>query len=482
MVGISSYAGYVPHYQLNRMMVYGAMGWFNPVTIMNAGGEKAVANFDEDSITMAVAAGAKCLNDYDPTELGAVYFASTTAPFKERQNANIVAGALCAGDEIRTADFSGSLKAGTAALLSALEFVASNSGNSAIACAADCRLGKVGSVQEMIFGDGSASILISNSDVIAEFKGSYSLAYDFVDHLRGANSKFDRQWEERWIRDIGYNRFIPEVVEGLCRKYNLKPGDFSRVIYPCYYGGARRSINKKLGLEAVQVQDELLTEVGDTGAAHPLLMLSKTLEDAEPGDKLLLVGYGNGCDALFFQVTDNITRFDNRKRLSDSLNNRVDLDNYLKYLVWRDMVPAEVGMRGEEDQLTRLSLIWRNHRAILSLQGNRCLKCGTQQFPPQRICVNPACGVTDEMDTVYLANKGGTIFSYTSDMLSASINPPAIYGTVDFNGGGRCMMDFTDCTFEDLKVGKSVNFSFRVKYYDSKRDTTFYFWKAVPVS
>lgn len=482
MIGISSYAGYVPRYRMNRMTIFSNVGWLNPAIIMNAAGEKPIANFDEDSITMAVAAGNRCMKGFDPGELEAVYFATTTAPYWERQNANIVAGALRAGDEIRSADFGGSMKAGTTALLAALEFVAAGAGSRAIACAADTRLGKMASVQEMVFGDGAAALLVSTEDVIAEFKGSYSFSVDFVDHLRGADSKFDRQWEERWIRDLGYDRFIPGAVQGLCDKYNLTTGDFARVIYPCYYGGARKAINKKLGLDPARVQDDLLMDTGDTGAAHPLLMLARALEDAAPGDKVMLLGYGNGCDALFFEVTENIARFQDRNRVSDSLNCRADLDSYAKYLVWRGMVPAELGLRSEEDHITRWSMVWRNNKAILGLQGTTCQKCGTQQYPPQRVCVNSECGAIDEMEPVYLSGKGGRIVSYTSDMLAASVNPPAIYGNIDIDGGGRTMMDFTDCVLDDLKVGMPVRFSFRIKYHDAKRDTTFYFWKAVPAN
>jgi 3-hydroxy-3-methylglutaryl CoA synthase len=463
------------------MLIFGAMGWLNPALIVNARGEKAVCNFDEDALTMAVAAGINCLKGFDRQAIEAVYFASTTAPYKERQNAGIIAGALCAPDEVRTADFGGSLKAGTSALLSAIEFVKAGSGSRAVVCAGDSRLGKMGSVQEMFFGDAGAAILVSDRDVVAEFKGSFSVTHDFVDHLRGADSKYDRQWEERWIRDFGYARFIPEAVEGLCNKYGLSLGDFSKVIYPCYYGGARKSINAKLGLEPEKVQDDMQATVGDSGAAHSLLMFAKALEEAKPGDKILLVSYGNGCDALWFEVTEAIEGLSERMRVSRSLARRADLDNYQKYLVWRDMAPADTGLRGEEDFVTRWSLEWRLHKAILGLQGTVCRKCGTQQWPPQRICVNPDCGAIDEMDRIYLADKGGTIFTYTSDLLAASINPPAIYGNVNFSGGGRSMFDFTDCTLEDLAVGKAVEFSFRIKYYDSKRDTTFYFWKAVPV-
>ena len=74
------------------------------------------------------------------------------------------------------------------------------------------------------------------------------------------------------------------------------------------------------------------------------------------------------------------------------------------------------------------------------------------------MCVNPECGATDQMEPVYLAEKGGTVFSYTGDMLAASLNPPAVYGTVSFNGGGRTVLDFTDCTVEDLAVGKALDY------------------------
>jgi len=481
MVGITSFGGYVPRYRLNRMIVFGSMGWLNPVIITNARGEKAVANFDEDAITMAVAAGMDCLRGIDRSALDAVYYASTTAPYKERQNANIVAGALGARETIRTADFAASLKSGTSALLSALEFAAANEGAKAVVCAADCRLGKMASTQEMVFGDGGGALMVGDSDVIAEYKGSYSVSYDFVDHLRGANTKYDRMWEERWIRDLGYGQFIPEVVKGLCEKYGLSPTDFDKVVYPCYYGGARKKINPMFGEDPAKVQDNLLETVGDTGSAHPLLMMAGALETAQPGQKVLLVSFGSGCDALWFEVTDAIAKMQDGRGISRWLARRAELDNYQKYLVWRGMAPPETGLRGEVDKETRWSLVWRDRRSILGFWGGKCKACGTQQWPARRMCVNPDCGAIDQMEPVYLAEKGGTVFSYTGDMLAASLDPPAVYGAVEFDGGGRTVLDFTDCTVEDLAVGNPVDFSFRIKYYDSKRDITNYFWKARPV-
>lgn len=482
MVGVRSYGGYIPRYRLNRMAVFASMGWLNPANIMIAQGEKAIANFDEDAVTMAVAAAMDCVDGFDRSKVGGVYFASTTSSYKERLVANLVAGALGAGEDVRTADFTGGLKAGTTALLAALDSVAAGTANDVMVAAGDSRLAKMASPQEFMFGDGAAALMVGNDSVIAEFKGCFSTGHDFVDHMRGAESKYDRQWEERWIRDMGFGTFIPEAMNGLCAKTGMRASDFSKVIYPCYYGGARKSVNKKLGLAPEQVQDNLQAVVGDTGTAQSLIMFVAALEQAKPGDKIALVSYGSGCDALAFEVTKEIEKLTRRRGISGSLARRADLDNYLKYLVWREMVPAELGLRGEENKWTRWSLMWRERKTILSMEGSKCTACGTQQYPPQKICVKPECGAVDQGEPVYLADRGGNIFSFTSDMLAATVNPPAMYGAVNINGGGKFIMDFTDCSLDDLKVGGPVEFSFRVKYRDKARDITNYFWKAVPVA
>jgi len=482
MIGIRSYGGYIPRYRLNRMKIFESMGWINRGNIALSRGEKAVANVDEDTITMAVAAGINCVSGFDRSELGGVYFASTTFPYQERQNAGIVAGALNMTNCIRSADFAGSLKSGTTALLSAIEAVTANGANNLLVCASDCRLGKMGSPQELIFGDGSAAFLISDKDVIAEYKGSFSLTYDFVDHYRGKKAKFDRQWEDRWIRDIGFDEFIPEAINGLMSKYNIKLTDFAKVIYPCYYAAGRKKLNKKLSLEKGKIQDILIDKVGEMGSAQSLVMLANALEGASPGDNILVLSYGNGCDALWFEVTDNIKNFKpNKEGITGCLANRVELDRYEKYLTWRNIIPVETGLRGEEDVWTRWSVDWRHRKAILALCGSRCLKCGTPQFPPQNICANPDCNAIEQMEEYSFAEKKGKVFTYTGDNLGVSFDPPQVYGNIDFEGGGRYMMNFTDCTLESVFVGMPVYFSFRVVCYDEKRDLTKYFWKAVPI-
>jgi len=480
MVGIVSYGGYVPRYRLDRRKIFKAMGWMDPSTVANARGEKAVANFDEDSITMAVAAGLESLKGADRSKIEGLYLASTTMPYKERLNAGIVTAALGLNDWVRAADFSGGLKSGTTALVSALESVKAGGGNRIVVCAADCRLGRPASAEEMIFGDAAAAFVAGNEDVIAEFKGSYSLTHDFGDHYRGEFAKFDRKWEDRWIRDLGYEEFIPQAVKGLLAKYGLRIGDFARVIYDCHYDAERKKLNKVLGIPPEREQGNYQAEIGQSGTAHSLIMFAGALERANPGDKLLVVSFGSGCDALYFEVTEKIG---NRQTngISGALANRAELDPYEKYLVWRDILPADMGMRSEEDLWTRWSALWRKRKEVLGLWGSRCQKCGTPQFPAQRVCVNPKCGAIDQMEDYLFSDKKGHIASYTGDMLAASYNPPAVYGAVEFEGGGKYYFDFTDCTLEECSTGLPVSLTFRRKYWDQRREISGYFWKAIPM-
>ena len=480
MIGISSYGGFVPRYRINRMTIVAAVGWFNPVTLGAASGEKAVANYDEDAITMNVAACIDCLRGRDRAKLDGLYAASTTFPYLERENAGIISAALDLKPAIRSADFRDSTKAGTGALLAAIDAVKSGEAKNILVGASDSRLGKAGSVQEHYYGDGAAALLVSDENVIAEFKGSYSMSCDFAEQVRVSSRTFARPWEERWIRDEGYLKIMPALAAGILAKTGMKITDFTKVIYPCLYPRAHKEIAKKLGLEKGQVADPFHQNVGDVGAAHPLFMLSAALQTAKPGDKILVIGYGNGGDAIAFEVTPAIAKFSGPRGVSGYLAIREDLTHYEKYTIFRDLVPMELGIRGEFEAPTAFSTLWRSHREVMGLVGTKCKACGTAQFPAQRICVNPDCGAVDQMDPYGFSEKKGTIFAYTGDNLAFSISPPAIYGSVEMEGGGKLFLDFTDCTLEAVQVGMPMELSFRRKYIDRERGIHGYFWKALP--
>ncbi len=105
-------------------------------------------------------------------------------------------------------------------------------------------------------------MLFGRDNVIAEFKGSYSMSYDFIDHYKGFGKDYDYLWEERWVRDEGYGKIIPQAIQGFLKKYGASIADFDKVIYPCYFTGTHREIAKRLGIDPSRVQDNLHTSAG----------------------------------------------------------------------------------------------------------------------------------------------------------------------------------------------------------------------------
>jgi NAD(P)-dependent dehydrogenase (short-subunit alcohol dehydrogenase family)/uncharacterized OB-fold protein/putative sterol carrier protein len=217
-------------------------------------------------------------------------------------------------------------------------------------------------------------------------------------------------------------------------------------------------------------------------------MFVNALQEAEPGDRIVLASFGQGCDALLFEVTErikelpstSITGYRSRVGIKDSLENKKNSDSYLKYLKFNDLIETESGIRSEAPDQTAMTTLWRKRKMITALVGGKCTQCGTPQYPKMNICVNPECGATNTQEDYEFADVPATVKSYTGDMLAYSIDPPAIYGMVQFEGGGRFMADFTDCVLEDLQVGMHVEMVFRQHYVDDKRGYTGYFWKAVP--
>jgi len=454
------------------------MGWFSATGVP---GEKAVANYDEDAVTMAVAAGSDALSGTASQTIEALYLATTTAPYRERQDAGIVAAALDLSADIRTADFTDSTKAGTAALIAGCDAVKAGSAKSVIVCASDCRVAKPGSFEEGNYGDGAAAFVLGESGVIARLEGSYSVTRDFMDRWRTEHDRFVHFSEDRWIRDEGYTKFITQAISGLLKKYGLSAKDFAKAVYPCLYVREHGAIGKSLGFKPEQLQQELLTSVGDSGAAHPLMMLAAALQDAKQGDKILVASYGNGSDAMFFEVTKDIATVGADRDIKKYLALKRDLPSYEKYLAFRDLLTTEKGLRGETGP-TQVTLVWRDRKVILGLYGSRCRRCGTPQYPDQRICVNPECGAVDEMEAYRFADKRGRLFSYTSDSLAFSVSPPEMYGVIDFEGGGRYLLDITDCDASSLQINMPVEMSFRRKYTDVGHGIYGYFWKARPVA
>ncbi|MEE8567785.1 MAG: hypothetical protein V3S81_04180, partial [Anaerolineales bacterium] len=277
MAGITSYGAYIPLLRLPHDTVGKAWGRRGGL------GERSVANADEDSITMAVEAGLNCIEGFDREQIDGLLFASTTSPYKEKQGASLIAAVADLKKNIITGDYAQTLRAGTNAFRSALSSVKSGDANNVLVTVADNRLPYPKSSFEQGFGDGAAALMLGESDVAVEIEDSYSVSDELTDIWRLEDDRFVKSWEDRWVLMHGVSANTINAVSAVMEKNNLKPGDFDRAILYAPDARTHQGMMRRLGFDSEQIQDPLLNNVGNAGAAHSVLMLVAALEDAQSG-------------------------------------------------------------------------------------------------------------------------------------------------------------------------------------------------------
>ena len=166
MIGITSFGAHIPKLRLSRKSIADANAWGNAGLKGLAKGERAMCNWDEDSVTMAVAAARDCLRGQDASTLRGVYMATTTPPFLDRQNSGIVAAALHLDHDVSSMDVTASQKAGTSGLIAAMHVTQGMGEGNLMFVAADKRRAKASSPQEMQFGDGAAAVMLGSKNSI----------------------------------------------------------------------------------------------------------------------------------------------------------------------------------------------------------------------------------------------------------------------------------------------------------------------------
>lgn len=473
-LGISRFGAYVPRLRLDRSVIAAAHSWMAPGLKGQAKGSRAFTSWDEDAITMGVEAARDALGRQDAGSVRAVRLASTHLPYADLQNAAILARAIGAAASVATSDSTGSQRAGTSALLQALK-----GGEASLVIGSDNPFAKPASVQELGFGAGAAAFLVSDENVAARLIGSATVADVFVDHFRSADADSDYVWEERWVRDEGYAKIVPAAVQAALADAQLGIGDVQHFVMPSYLKGAADAVAKKIKF-AGTVASGLEDGVGYAGAAHALLMLAATLEKAQPGERIMLVGFGQGADVLIFQATDTIRDAQPERGVARAIADALPTDSYLRMLSFYEGIGAEWGMRSEKSAKTALTEQYRSADQLEGFNAGKCGSCGTVQFPQLQYCVTcraPAEGFTN----VPLRDEQAEVLTSTADWLSYHPAPPLWVGFVRFASGARVLMEMVDIGKEGIDTGAKLRMVYRIKEKDRQRGYNRYFWKATPL-
>jgi len=463
---------------MQRAVIAAAHKWMAPSLRSLGKGQRAFCNWDEDSVTMAVEAARDVLGTEHGSKIEAFCLASTTMPFADLQNSAIVAGALGLPIDVRTMDLGFSQRAGTSGLLAALR----SAEGTTLLVASDRPRGKPASVQEIGYGAAAAAFTLGSKEVLATLLASVSRTVMFVDHFRVADVKYDYVWEERWIRDEGYGKLVPEAVTTAIKEAGITTSDVKHFILASPIRGVASAIIKKLGIEAAAEADCLDENCGYAGTAHGLLMLAHVLEKAGPGEVIVLVGFGQGVDVLVFRTTDAIKSFAPRRGVSGALADAQSHDAYQRILSYENAIDLEWGMRSEKSPKTALTEQYRSCFQLAHFMAGRCPKCGTIQFPQLAYCVKGSCNASaTEFEQLSLIDEKCQVLTYTADWLSYHPAPPLYVGFVQFSNGARLMMETVDVGAAGLDVGTPLRVVFRIKDIDRDRSYPRYFWKTTPV-
>ena len=469
--GILATSRYLPRLRLERTEILAQHRWMAPGLRDLAKGSRTLANWDEDSVTMAVEAG-RALQQARPGSAFACFsLASTTLPFADRLNAGIAAAALGLPDAALLRDVASSARAGLTELAAALR--QAPPGHHAVV-AAERRIARPASAQEMILGDGAAGVLVGTGAPLATLVAHASRHADLVDHFRASGQLHDYSWEDRWVRDEGYLKIAVGTLQQCLKDAGVTVANITHFALPAPLAKVNEAVAKRLGIGAAALVPTEHETVGDLGCAQPLAMLDAALRRAGPGELILVAAFGSGCDALLLRRTDQPCP----AALPEAGRSE---KSYMKLLSFTGQIDLEWGMRAEMDNKTALTAAWRDHARAARFEAGRCGACGTVQFPLAHLCVNPDCRAQDQQAPLSLADVPARVLSHTRDFLAYTPSPPFQFGHVDFEGGSRVMMEFADTDADELAVGLPLRMVYRVKDIDRLRGYRRYFWKATPV-
>jgi len=468
MRGIAGIAGYVPYRRLSRAevgRVFGSGG---------GRGTRSVASHDEDTTTMGVEAARLALRSAPGAAPDNIWFATATPAYLDKTNATTIHAALRQPSHVGAFDFGGALRSGAGALRATLG--ADGTGTTLVVLA-DMRDGLPTSADESAGGDGAAAIVVGDESpgapLIAEYLGGASVSDEFLDRWRAAGDRRSRVWEERF----GETRYVPlgaEAWESALKAAAITPEQVDHVAVTGMHTRSARALTRKLGVAESAVSDDLASTVGQTGAAHPGLVLASMIEQAQPGQVIAVVALADGADVLIFRITGARSAWSTAETVAHQIAGAADLE-YGRFLSWRGMVNPEPPRRPEPPRVSSAAA-WRNGAWKFGFVGSQDRTSEAVHLPPSRVSMKG--GAVDDMDPVDLADTRATIATYTIDHLSFSASPPVVFAILDFDGGGRFPVELTDVDPETVDIGDRVVMTFRKLYTaDGIHD---YFWKAKP--
>ena len=336
-VGIVGYGAYVPRYRLPGSEISRVWTEGNSRSPVR---EKAVPGLDEDTATMSIEAARNALARaaIDPQQIRAVWVGSESHPYAVKPTGTIVAEAIGATPGVLAADWQFACKAGTEAMQAGIGFVGSGMADYVMAIGMDTAQGRPGDALEYTAGAGGAAYLLGPADqALAIIQRTLSYVSDTTDFWRRPSTHYPSH-AERFSGDPGYFGHVIPAAEQMMAEMQTKPADYDYVVFHQPNPKFPTRALADLDFKPTQWKTGLLVpEIGNTYAGSAIIGLSAVLDEAQPGQRILMVSYGSGAgsDAFDLLVTDRIV--DAKKRAPstrDYIKRRVQID-YAQYVRMR---------------------------------------------------------------------------------------------------------------------------------------------------
>jgi 3-hydroxy-3-methylglutaryl CoA synthase/uncharacterized OB-fold protein len=456
MKGILSWGTHLPYRRLDRSTIAAVAG------TGGGKGTRSVASFDEDATTMGVEA-ARSAVERSTVVPESLWFSTVAVPYLDQTNATTIHAALRLGSHVAAFDANGSVKSAVGALHAALSMDAP-----ALVVSSDLRSGLPGSTDESAGGDGAAALLVGSSSqgvLLAEYIARGTATEEFLDRWRTPGDNRSKLWEERF-GETRYAALAPTAWAAALTQAGLQASDVDHLVVAGTHDRANTSVARSLGARTEAFVDSLAATVGNTGAAHPALLLASALESATPNQVIALVVLADGVEVMLFRTTDALASYEPRRTVAAQVNS-VGAITYGRFLAWRGMLTVEPPRRPEPSRpsatATGRSREWK-FGFVGSVNDE-----GEVHMPPSRL----------DSERRAMADAHGTIVTYTLDKLSYSLNPPVVFAVVDFDHGGRLPIELTDVDAAEVAIGGRVEMTFRKLF--TADGVHNYFWKARPI-
>jgi hydroxymethylglutaryl-CoA synthase len=335
-VGIIGYGSYVPRYRLPAKEV--ARMWSDVAGLPIK--EKAVAGLDEDTITMSIEAARNALAraQVDPGQIRAVWVGSESHPYAVKPSSTVVAEAIGATPAVQAADLQFACKAGSEAIVMGIGIVGSGMGRYVLAIGMDTAQGRPGDALEYTAASGGAAYILGPADeALAVYEAMLSHVTDTPDFWRRAYMHYPSHGQ-RFTGEPAYFEHIAQAAQRLMTEMGTTPADYQFAVFHQPNTKFPQRVAADLGFSPEQINAGLLVPViGNTYAGSCLIGLTAVLDQAKPGDRILMVSFGSGAgsDAFSLRVTERLLeRRDRAPKTQDYIARRKEID-YATYSRYR---------------------------------------------------------------------------------------------------------------------------------------------------